>query len=126
MQLHIAKLTQGCIPSIVSGSIVSKPVLQIVGTKQIGGDKDRYRLLVSDGQYLYSYVMLASQLNHLLDDNKLNEHSIIRVDKYTTALVNNHEADNADKRVIILLNLTILNDGLLVGHLLGEPKTYNA
>lgn len=122
--MPIASLTTGCIQSIMTGTDVEQPVLQILGTKKIsGGESERFRLLVSDGKYLNSFAMLATQLNHLQKDDKLNENTIVRVDKYTTSMVN--KADKADKRVMIILNLTVLNDGKEVGHKIGNPQTFN-
>lgn len=68
---------------------MEKPVLQILGTKKIsGGETERLRLLVSDGKYFNSFAMLATQLNHLHAEGKLEEHTIIQVDKYITSVVN--------------------------------------
>lgn len=66
------------------------PVLQ-VGTKKVSGASgiERYRLLVSDGQFLQSFVMLSSHLSHLVRNGDLTDHTIIRVRQYITSLVNN-------------------------------------
>lgn len=77
----------------MSGEEVEKPVLQIMGVKKIAGaETDRLRLLISDGQFINSYAMLATQLNHLHAEGKLEEFAIIQVDKYITSVVNKTDA----------------------------------
>lgn len=65
------------------------PVLQVLGIKRIPGNEGsvRYRLLVSDGKYLISYAMLATQLNSYADENKLTDNTIIRIDKHIVSVV---------------------------------------
>lgn len=73
----------------MSGSDCEKPILQVLGTKRIPGGEGnvRYRLLVSDGRYLISYAMLATQLNHFADENKLTDNTIIRIEKHIVSVV---------------------------------------
>lgn len=81
----------------MTGVEVDKPILQILGSKKIqGGETERYRLLVSDGLYLNSFAMLATQLNDLCNEGKLTEFTIIQVDRYITSMVNK-QADKGDK-----------------------------
>ncbi|XP_037951492.1 replication protein A 70 kDa DNA-binding subunit-like [Teleopsis dalmanni] len=118
----IAPLTNGVIARIMAGEEVDKPVLQILGTKKItGGEMERLRLLVSDGKYLNSYAMLATQLNHLHGSGKISENTIIQVDKYITSVVNKTETG---RRVLIILELTVLNPGGEVGRKIGDPVSY--
>ena len=54
----------------------------MVSTKRIAGTStERYRLLISDGQYQNSYGMLATQLNPMIHDGTLCEHSVVKVKK---------------------------------------------
>jgi len=53
------------------------------------GSNARYRLLVSDGLYVNSFAMLATQLNTKVADGELDEHTIIRIDRYITSMVPN-------------------------------------
>ena len=77
----------------MNGEEVDKPVLQLLGTKKIAGaETDRLRLLISDGQFINSYAMLATQLNHLHAEGKLQEFTIVQVDKYITSVVNKTDA----------------------------------
>ncbi len=72
----------------MAGVETGKPVLQVLGTKRIPGNGNvRYRLLVSDGKYLISYAMLATQLNSYADENKLADNTIIRVEKHIVSVV---------------------------------------
>lgn len=71
-----------------------EPVLQVLGSKRIaGGNAERYRLLLSDGQYLQSFSMLSTQLNHLVTDGLLPEFTIIKVTQHITSVVNKNEND---------------------------------
>lgn len=67
-----------------------EPVLQVLGTKKVSGagGSERYRLLLSDGQYLQSFAMLSTHLNNMVQDGDLSEHSIIRVKQHITSVVN--------------------------------------
>ncbi|XP_017485028.1 PREDICTED: replication protein A 70 kDa DNA-binding subunit [Rhagoletis zephyria] len=118
----ITPLSTGVIERIMRGEEVDKPILQILGTKKItGGETDRLRLLISDGKYINSYSMLATQLNHLHAEGKLAEYTIVQVDKYITSVVN---AKDAGKRVLIILELSVLNPGAEVGRKIGTPVSY--
>jgi replication factor A1 len=61
--------------------------LQVLNIKKVvsTGGSDRYRLIVSDGIH-YMQSMLATQLNDLIVDDKLQRNGYIQVDKY---VVNN-------------------------------------
>lgn len=65
-----------------------EPILQVLGTKRIvGTNAERYRILLSDGQYCESFVMLSTHLNHLVVNGQLTEFTIIRVKQHTTSVV---------------------------------------
>lgn len=71
-----------------------EPILQVLGSKRIaGGNAERYRLLLSDGQYLQSFSMLSTQLNHLVAEGQLTENTIIKVQQHITSVVNKNEND---------------------------------
>lgn len=69
---------------------IDKPVLQILGSKQIKSteNSERYRLLVSDGKYLNSFAMLATQLNNFVSEGQLTDNTIVRIDRFITSMVN--------------------------------------
>lgn len=73
----------------------NEPILQVLGTKRISGagNNERYRLLLSDGQYLQSFSMLSTQLNHLVSEGALSEFTFIQVKQWCTSVVNKNEND---------------------------------
>lgn len=65
-----------------------QPILQLLAYKRIFGENgERFRLLLSDGQYLHSFCVLAMQLNHLMAEGELTDHAIIKVLQYQTPIV---------------------------------------
>ncbi|XP_071577966.1 replication protein A 70 kDa DNA-binding subunit [Temnothorax nylanderi] len=118
-------LTEGALERIMRGTDVEKPVLQILGYKKLprtvnkdGIATDRYRLLVSDGQRLNSFTMLATQLNNLITDEILTENAICRILNYHLSSVNN---SGKEKRVILILGIEVLFSGSEVGYKIGNP-----
>lgn len=72
----------------------AEPILQVLGSKRItGGTAERYRVLLSDGQYLQSFSMLSTQLNHLVTNGDLSEFTIIKVKNHITSVVNKNDQD---------------------------------
>lgn len=87
-----------------------EPILQVLGSKRIaGGNAERYRLLLSDGQYLQSFSMLSTQLNHLVADGQLTEHTIIKVQQHITSVVNKNENDERFDCVVFSLFLVCID-----------------
>lgn len=116
-------LTTGCIAEIMRGVELEKSVVQILGSKRIAGSgeqAERYRLLISDGQYLYSFAMLATQLNEMHHSGQLAEFTVIRIDRFITSVVNRNE--RGEKRVLIILDLTVVKPGSSVGQKIGNPQ----
>lgn len=89
---------------MLTGIDVDKPVVQILGSKKIASTEgsERYRLLVSDGDSLYSFAMLGTQLNNFVAEGKLTDNTIIRIDRYVTSLVNKNDS-GADKYEICII-----------------------
>ncbi|CAH8551888.1 unnamed protein product [Heterobilharzia americana] len=113
-------LTVGAIDAINNGKNVDEPVLKLLGFKSVpggGGGQNRYRLLLSDGVKTHSFAMLATQLNHLIDENKLVTNSIIRVRKHVCNNIQNN------KVVLIVLDLDILGTDDPSGDLKSEQTT---
>ncbi|XP_075216262.1 replication protein A 70 [Lycorma delicatula] len=119
-------LTEGAIQTIMSGGEVMSPVLQILGNKKItgSGPSDRYRLLISDGVHLNSFAMLATQLNDKVESGELTEYSIVRINRHIVSMVNNQ--GRGEKRVMIILDLTVLQRGNEVGLSIGNPVPYDS
>lgn len=114
-----SSLTAGALPNIIGGKTVDKPVLQVLSSKKISssGTSERYRLLLSDGQVTYSSVMLAIQLNPMME-NEIDNLAVVRIDKYLCNTIQN------DKKVIILLDLAVITKGSEVGQKIGNPQPY--
>uniref|UniRef100_A0A336LJ18 Replication protein A subunit n=1 Tax=Culicoides sonorensis TaxID=179676 RepID=A0A336LJ18_CULSO len=120
--MSLEKLSEGAILEIYNGAEGMHPVLQVLGTKRIppgtaNETGDRFRLLVSDGKYQHSFTMLATQLNHLFTENKLEDFTIIRVNNYMTSIIGKEIV----KKVLVLLSLDILHTGPEVGRKIGNP-----
>ena len=100
------QLSSGAILEILNNETPEKPVLQVINVKKITapGSTDRYRLLMSDGNHTYSHAMLAAQMNKLLEENQMTNYSIIQVNKYMCNTL-------GEKKVIIILDLSILDNG---------------
>lgn len=66
------------------------PVLQVLGTKKVSGatGAERYRILLSDGQYLQSFAMLSTSLNDKVTNGDLSEFTIIKMTQHSTSVVN--------------------------------------
>lgn len=68
----------------MGGYYFDKPVLQVLGSKRIGTEGSiRYRLVVSDGKKFTSRAVLSKMLTSYVEDNKLTDKTIIRVQQYT-------------------------------------------
>jgi len=111
-------LTQGALAKICSGGEVSDPVMQVLGYKKIAGSgTERYRILLSDGQYSNSFSMLATQLNHMIHDKQLEQFTIVKINKFIC-----NQVAGQTKRVMILLELSVVTPGDQVGEKIGNPQ----
>ncbi|XP_014209372.1 replication protein A 70 kDa DNA-binding subunit-like [Copidosoma floridanum] len=121
----LPELTAGALDLIMNGTEVENPVFQILGHKRLASSStgERYRLLVSDGVKSNSFTMLATQLNNLITDNILSEHSIVRINRYALSMVNN---GGTQRRVMVILNIEVLVPGNEVGVVLGDVNSENA
>jgi len=122
MAHHLSQLTSGALAKVCTGGDIVDPVLQVLGNKAIaGGGSERFRLLLSDGVYTNSFSMLATQLNHMVHDNKLSQFTIIRVKKFQCS-----QMAGGSKKVVILLDLEVVLPGEQVGVKLGSPVQIGA
>lgn len=115
------KLSSGSIDAIINqGQGDLTPVLQIINLKKItspGAASDRYRLLVSDGDTTYSHVMLATQLNDMMETNQIDTYCVIKLNRYLCNTV------QQEKRILILLDITVLKKGSEVKEKLGSSAS---
>ncbi|XP_064612626.1 replication protein A 70 kDa DNA-binding subunit-like [Liolophura sinensis] len=105
---------------VINGEQVEKPVLQLLSSKKItgSGNADRYRLLLSDGKHSYSHAMLATQMNSMVESGEMDSLAVLRIDKYMANVI------QPDRRVMILLGITVLARGQEVGQRIGNPQQY--
>ncbi|XP_041348869.1 replication protein A 70 kDa DNA-binding subunit-like [Gigantopelta aegis] len=116
------QLSTGAIQAIINGDTPEKPILQIISYKKIssGASADRYRLLLSDGQLSYSHAMLATQLNEMMEEGRMDNLCVVQIDRYLCNTI------HGDRRVIIILDLNILQKGSEVRERLGNPQQYKS
>ncbi|XP_075575644.1 replication protein A 70 kDa DNA-binding subunit isoform X5 [Pelecanus crispus] len=114
-------LSEGAIAAIMQGEKVSKPVLQVINTRAIatGNGPPRYRVLMSDGVNTLSSFMLATQLNSLVEEERLSAQCICQINKF---IVNSLKDG---RRVVILMDLDVLKTADKVGGNIGNPVPYN-
>lgn len=111
-------LTHGALARICAGEEVPQPNMQVLGYKKIAGSgQERYRILLSDGEFSNSFSMLATQLNHMIHDKQLEQYTIIKVDKYIC-----NQVAGQSKRVVILLEVSIVKPGDQVNEKIGNPQ----
>lgn len=64
----------------------SAPTLQILSIKKVGAGPgstlDRYRIIVSDGE-AFTQSMMATQLNHYVEDGSVVKNTVVVVEKFT-------------------------------------------
>lgn len=67
------------------------PVVQILTIKPMGakteGGAERYRLVVSDGE-MFCQGMVATQSHHLIIEQQLETHKIVRIKQYQKNVIN--------------------------------------
>ncbi|XP_058805155.1 replication protein A 70 kDa DNA-binding subunit-like [Phymastichus coffea] len=120
----LPELTKGALDRIMSGEEVEEPIFQVLGHKRLASSTsgERYRLLVSDGIKSNSFTMLATQLNQLVTNDVLSEHSIVQIKRYAISMVNN---GGTQRRVMVILNIDVLVPGNEVGKVLGSISVDN-
>lgn len=104
----------------MSGGNVENAVMQVLGTKKVtckSGDKERHRLLLSDGLNCISFAMLSTQVAQKED---MPQFSIIKILKYITSLINN--VGSKDKRVLVILEFELIALGDVVKMKIGNPE----
>ncbi|RDX56449.1 replication factor-a protein [Lentinus brumalis] len=83
----------------------SQPTLQLLSFKKVpptggGNNVDRYRVIVSDGEH-FLQSMLATQLNHLVEEDAIGKGAVAVIEKFTCNIVQG-------KRLLIILALRVL------------------
>lgn len=114
-------LTKGSLKSMMNSEEVNYPIMQVLGIKKITAieGKERYRLIISDGQNIYSYAILTTRLNHMISSGVLIEFAILRIKHYLIS--NMTDYFNRIEKIIIFIDIDILVHGNDV-KLIGAPK----
>lgn len=111
------ELSRGAVADLVAGVTGNTVTLQVLGIKRLGNgqaQQDRFRLLLSDGEYSHS-CMLATQLADMVNGDQVREGSIITLVDYICNQVQN-------KKVVIVLNLRVEQ---LEAPRIGNPQQYD-
>ncbi|XP_061596844.1 replication protein A 70 kDa DNA-binding subunit-like [Cololabis saira] len=114
------KLTEGAVEALSQGTPVTNPELQLLNMRLINNPSGlpRFRLAMSDGQHSSSSFMLATQLNHLPEENLLAPNCVCRLKKTMPTTL-------ADGRiVVVVLDLEILKSAEEIGEKIGNPTPY--
>lgn len=75
---------------MMQGGDYEQPVMQVLGIKKVvtgGTDKQRHRILLSDGRHSVSFAMLTTQL--LEKVGPVTPMTVVRVQRFITSVVNN-------------------------------------
>eukprot|EP00526_Cylindrotheca_closterium_P007707 CAMPEP_0113658048 /NCGR_PEP_ID=MMETSP0017_2-20120614/31461_1 /TAXON_ID=2856 /ORGANISM="Cylindrotheca closterium" /LENGTH=653 /DNA_ID=CAMNT_0000572195 /DNA_START=51 /DNA_END=2012 /DNA_ORIENTATION=+ /assembly_acc=CAM_ASM_000147 len=80
-----------------------KPVFQLISIKAVGNKNgvQRYRAVLSDGSH-FVQGMLATQLNHMVQSNEIQNNTVISVEDFMNNSVQG-------RNVIILLKITVVD-----------------
>ncbi|KAK0229030.1 hypothetical protein IW262DRAFT_1354294 [Armillaria fumosa] len=95
----------------------SQVTLQVLSTKKVPqskGAQDRYRIILSDGVH-YIQAMLATQLNSLVDEDKVAKNTVVLVEKMTCSIVQ-------ERRLIVVLEVQVLGTP---AEKIGNPTSLN-
>ncbi|GFS43373.1 replication protein A 70 kDa DNA-binding subunit [Trichonephila inaurata madagascariensis] len=108
---NLPPLSIGSINKILNEEIIDHAILQILGYKRVPGSQtERFRLLLNDGETLFPFALLGTQLNHLIESKKLEKFTILKLNKFAcTDLPQN-------KKVILCLEIETLVPGSVVGN----------
>ncbi|XP_070700384.1 replication protein A 70 kDa DNA-binding subunit-like [Pempheris klunzingeri] len=115
------QLTEGAVEALYEGSEVNDPVLQLLNIRKVGNisGPPRFRLKMSDGQHYLAAFLLATQLNHLPQEDLLEPNCVCKVKKTTVSTLSD------GRRVVIVLDMEILQSAEVAGGMIGNPIQYN-
>ncbi|XP_072930911.1 replication protein A 70 kDa DNA-binding subunit-like [Epargyreus clarus] len=119
-------LSEGSLDVIMNGGDYDKPILQLLANKKIQGSEgiEKYRLLLSDGKHSHSLVMLASHLNDKIITGELCDNAVVQINRFVTKLLN--IVGKGERRIMVILDVTVLAPGAEVGKKLGNPHDWTA
>lgn len=114
------RLTEGAVEALMKGTGVSNTVLQMLNAKQIANNPPRIRLIMSDGVHTSASFIIATQLNHLFDENQLEPFCVCLLKK---VLVNTLKDG---RRAVVVMDMEIIKSSGEVGEKIGNPVSYNS
>lgn len=85
-------LTPGGVARVYQEDTTGKPIVQVIDLKVIGTPSTannpgrRYRLIISDGVH-FQQAMLATQMNTLVAEERLQNLGIIRMEEFVTNVI---------------------------------------
>jgi len=119
------ELTEGALAGICAqpGEVHQNAIVQILGHKGInqGSGQERFRLLLSDGKYSYSFCMLGTKHNERLHNKELEMFTIMKLTKVVCNKSENPYATYRNMRVLIVLEFDVVASGAEVGYKIGSP-----
>ncbi|UJR08911.1 hypothetical protein I4U23_013165 [Adineta vaga] len=101
-------LTTDAIAQYKNGNTQQTAIVKITSirlcetTATSSSDTERYRLSIHDGQDTFNSCILSPELNKLVKEKRLQENSIVRLDKVA------HDSTSTGKSFLVLIDLTIL------------------
>ncbi|KAG5891263.1 hypothetical protein JTB14_019670 [Gonioctena quinquepunctata] len=115
-------LSEGSLQVIMKGGDYPNPIMQVLGSKKINSgaaDKERYRILLSDGKNTISFAMLTTPIKDKPGTSGIENFSVIKISKFITSIINN--SGKGDARVLLILDMNMVAPGEEVGERIGNP-----
>ena len=107
-------LSLGALQNVYEGRNEDDLVVQVLGVKQLPGAEEKYRINISDGRFSTSLTVLDPAMNHFIWERKIARFAIIKTEVICQRV--------EEKRVLILKNIEIINQGESVNGIFGRPK----
>ena len=107
-------LSLGALQDVYEGRNEDDIVVQVLGVKQLPGEEEKYRINISDGRNSTSLTVLDPAMNHLIWEREIARFAIIQTKVICQRV--------GEKRVLILQNIKVINQGWRVNGIYGSPK----
>ena len=107
-------LSLGALQKVYEGRNEDDMVVQVLGVKQLPGEEEKYRINISDGRNATSLTVLDPTMNHLIWEREIARYAIIQTKVICQRV--------GEKRVLILQNIKVINQGWRVNGIYGSPK----
>jgi replication factor A1 len=109
------QLTEGALLQMMRGEKLTDPVVQVLGCKKIqsaSSTKERYRMILSDGDHSISFAMLTAQ-------GGIDVNSIIKIKRFLLSEI--PSAVKGNQKVLVILDCETVVSGSEVGIRIGNP-----